>query len=84
MALNAKQKEAIQKVKDTLDEIEIRKARLKAGLIPPAQVKDFDAHKKFDYGAVYGYVEALKFLATEAQAREIAEKVSKYLDKIPK
>lgn len=84
MALTAKQKEGVQKVKDDLDKLEVRKARRKAGALFPSEVKDFEKRLAFDYGAVFGYTEAMIDLATEAQAAELKKQFEKYVDKCEK
>lgn len=84
MALTAKQKEGVQTVKDRLDELEVRKARQKAGALFPSEVKDFEKHLTFDYGAVLGYTDAMLDMATEAQAEDLKKQFQKYVDKCEK
>lgn len=84
MALNAKQKEGIQLMKEALDKLEVLKDRYKVGAMLPSEVKEYHKYKEFQCGHIWGFLEGMIFQATEKQAEEINKEIKKYIDKIPK
>lgn len=80
MALNQKQKEAVQFLKEELDKVKIMKDRRDSGCLAPAEIKHYNREHGYRVGKVTGYYTCLRDNATEAQAAEITKELQKYVD----
>ncbi len=80
MALNQKQKEAVQFLKEELDKVKIMKDRRDSGCLAPAEIKDYDREFGYKMGTVNGYFACMLDYATETQADEIEKELNNYLD----
>lgn len=82
MALNQKQQEIVQKIKDEIDKIELMKAKLRMGEYFPAQVPDYQKKIKRQTGYVNGLIDASLLLATDKQYDELKESITSYTSKL--
>lgn len=84
MALTAKQKEAVQYLKEELDKTKILRDRRNSGALPPAEVVGFDRELGYKLGTVNGYYACMIDTATEKQAEEIEKELKDYLALVEK
>lgn len=84
MALNQKQKEAVQFLKEELDKVKIMKDRRDSGCLAPAEIQGYDREFGYKMGSVNGYYACMLDYATEAQAAEIEKELTNYLDLLDK